>query len=53
MPKITLLLIILYFTVLALKNDFKKALFTNFRQLNSFSLNIGTAKSYLIIFYKN
>ena len=47
MPRVVLLLTILCFTVLALGNDFRKALFASSRRLSSSSLNTGTAKSYL------
>ena len=49
MPRVVLLLTILCFTVLALGNNFRKALFTSSRRLSSSGLNIGTAKSYLTI----
>jgi len=49
MPRVVLLSTILYFTILALGNDFRKALFTSSRRLSSFGLNTGIAKSYLTI----
>ena len=49
MPRVVLSLTILYFTVLALENDFRKALFASSRRLSSSGLNTGMAKSYLTI----